>query len=343
MSPARVVVVVATYRRAEELRRLGRCLACQTHPVAAVVVADNADDAETRAVVDGFPVPATYLPMGANLGCGGGLRAAEEFLLGLGVKAAGPRAAVAGLPGDDPGTHWWILDDDAVPPPETLEKLMGALSQSGAGLAVPLLADELGRIWGFPEPMEPAQRSLFRETELPAEVARILGPNPLGCFWATGACQLVSLEAVKKAGLHRGDFWMLGEDLDFSMRVSCVAGAVFRTDVVVPHLPPKAVPGQSGRSDYVKFCSLLQNLTYLAVWNRGSAHMYSYLPGNFRRFFRDEGWGPARLRDAVDCLVSGFFGLPAGRGAGARIRRREAHGGRPWSGDSGWDWQKLKL
>lgn len=306
MSPPVVVVLVATYRRAEELRRLGGCLEAQTVPVARVVVADNADDPATRAVTGAFRIPATYLPMGANLGCGAGLRAAEDLLAG-----------------GDTGTHWWILDDDAVPPPDALEKLLEALVRGGAGMAVPLLTDRAGRVWGFPEPADREQQRLFRRTTDPAEVARVLGSGPQACFWTTGACQLVTVEAARKAGLHRGDFWMLGEDLDFSMRVSRSSGAVFRADVVVPHLPPEAAgDGTAGRAGYAKFCALLQNLAYLAFWNRGSAHMVRYLPGNFRRFFRDEGWGPGRLRDAADCLISGLCGYPAGRAAGARIRGR---------------------
>lgn len=306
MSRPVVVVLVATYRRAEELRRLGGCLAAQTFPVAGVVVADNADDPATRAVAEAFGMSTTYLPMGANNGCGAGLRAAEDLLAG-----------------GDTGTHWWILDDDAVPPPDALEKLLEALVQGGAGMAVPLLTDRDGKIWGFPEPVDREQRRLFRRTTDPGEVARILGSGPQACFWTTGACQLVAVEAARKAGLHRGDFWMLGEDLDFSMRVAHSSGAVFRADVQVPHLPPEtAGGGAAGHMGYAKFCALLQNLSYLAFWNRGSAHMVRYLPGNFRRFFRDEGRGPGRVRDAVDCLVSGLCGYPAGRAAGARIRRR---------------------
>jgi len=314
MSPPVVVVLVATYRRAEELRRLGGCLAVQTVPVARVVVADNAGDPATQAVVDAFPVSSTYLPMGDNPGCGAGLRAAEDYLAG-----------------GDAGTHWWILDDDAVPPPDALEKLLEALALSGAGMAVPLLTDKGGGVWGFPEPVDRKQRRLFRQTTDPGVVARELGSEPQACVWTTGACQLVSVEAAREAGLHRGDFWMLGEDLDFSMRVSRLSGAVFRADVLVPHLPPgTAGNGAAERTGYAKFCALLQNLTYLAFWNRGSGHMVRYLPGNFRRFFRDEGWGPGRLRDAVDCFVSGLCGYPAGHAAGARIRGRMTDdGGQP--------------
>jgi GT2 family glycosyltransferase len=302
MSAPVVLVLVATYRRPEELRRLGECLSGQTQPVAGVVVVDNAGDMATRMLVETFPVPATYLAAEANRGCGAGLRKAEEHALG-----------------NREATHWWILDDDAVPPPEALEKLVKALEKSGAGMAVPLLTDDRGRVWGFPEPVDPEQRRFFRRTDDYSESAKYFGSQPHACIWATGACQLVTVAAAAKAGLHRDDFWMLGEDLDFSMRVARSVGAVFIGDVRVPHLPPAASGPDSGRG-YAKFCALLQNLTYLAFWNRGSAHLWRYLPGNYRRFFRTEGWSGRTLRDAGDCFVSGLLGVPAAQGAGERVR-----------------------
>jgi GT2 family glycosyltransferase len=304
MSNPVVLVLVATYRRPEELRRLGECLSSQTHPVAGVVVVDNAGDLATRMLVEAFPIPATYQAAAANRGCGAGLRRAEEHALE-----------------NREATHWWILDDDAVPPPDALEKLLKAMEKSGAGMAVPLLTDERGRVWGFPEPVDPEQRRFFRRTDDFDESAKYFGSQPHPCLWTTGACQLVTVPAAVEAGLHRDDFWMLGEDLDFSMRVARVAGAVFIGDVRVPHLPPTASGTAAGR-DYAKFCALLQNLTYLAFWNRGSGHLWRYLPGNFRRFFRTEGWSWGTLRDAGDCFVSGLSGLPAGRGSGERIRGR---------------------
>ncbi|MDX6767741.1 MAG: glycosyltransferase [Candidatus Methylacidiphilales bacterium] len=311
-----VVALVATYRRPQEIRRLGECLSRQTHPVAGIVVVDNANDPTTRETVSTLPVKSTYLAAASNLGCGAGLRLAEEHLL--------ERAASV----EPTPTHWWILDDDVAPPPETLALLLEALAGAGAGMAVPLLTDHEGKIWGFPEPRQLGLRRLFRRTSDPVAVARACGSSAHPCLWTTGACQLVSVAAVSKAGLHRTDFWMLGEDLDFSMRVAQVEGAVFRGDVAVPHLPPES-PGSNSRRGYAKFCALLQNLTYLAYWNRGSAHLWRYLPGNYRRFFRTEGWGWAALRDAGDCFLSGCCGIPAGCGAGVRVRNRlaESSGG----------------
>lgn len=300
MEAARVIVLAATFRRNRELARLFEALAGQTVPVAGAVVADNAADGACRELVETRSVPSVYLALSENRGCGAGLLAAEK-------------AALARFP---EGTHWWILDDDAVPPPETLSRLLEALKVSGAGMAVPLLTDAEGRVWAFPEPAEPRLRRIFRETADPAEIARRLGPGPHAARWATGACQLVEVEAARAVGLHRDDFWMLGEDLDFSMRLAAGPGLCFVTDVLVPHLPPPVAnePGSEAWNRR-KFRALLQNLTYLALHRRRQAgHLWRYLPGNYGRYFRTHGWSAGCWREAAVCFWNGAVrGRPAGR------------------------------
>ncbi len=92
----------------------------------------------------------------------------------------------------------------------------------------------------------------------------------------------------------------------------------------VPHLPPPpANPAGAKRSDYVKFCSLLQNLSYLAFHSPHSRHMKRYLPGNFRRFFRTHSPPARTLRDAAACFWNGAVrGQPAGAISGRRVRER---------------------
>ncbi len=298
---ARVVVLVATYRRNREVARLLGALKAQTGPVAGMVVADNGADPECRAVVESAEWPTVYLSLPENEGCGAGLRAAEEAALTRFSQA----------------THWWILDDDAVPPPETLEQLLAALDRAGGfGMAVPLLTDGQGKVWAFPEPVDRGARRVFRQTDAPAEVVRHLGPGPHAACWATGACQLVRVRAARDAGLHRTDFWMLGEDLDFSMRVASSSGLCFVTEVWVPHLPPESAGDPVSAEAWArrKFRSLLQNLTYLAIhqWKE-ARHLWRYLPGNYRRYFRTYGWSWTRLKEAGTCFWRGAVrGWPAG-------------------------------
>jgi rhamnopyranosyl-N-acetylglucosaminyl-diphospho-decaprenol beta-1,3/1,4-galactofuranosyltransferase len=102
-----VAVVVVTYNRADLLRRLLDGLAAQTRRPDAVVVVDNASTDHTREVLEGrtdLPLHVTW--SGTNLGGAGGFH--------LGVRAAY----------DAGWDRVWLVDDDVVPAPTCLERLM---------------------------------------------------------------------------------------------------------------------------------------------------------------------------------------------------------------------------
>lgn len=116
---------------------------------------------------------------------------------------------------------------------------------------------------------------------------------------------------------------MLGEDLDFSMRVASKLGGVFTAAAPVAHLPP--APGDLRRArigNRLKFLALLQNLAYIAHNCPHRAHIGRYLPGNLKRFARTEGRSPRALAAAAQAVWLGWRGLPAGTEAGARLRAR---------------------
>jgi hypothetical protein len=108
-----------------------------------------------------------------------------------------------------------------------------------------LLFDDKEHLWAFPEPRETALRAGIRRTVDTDECRRAFGGEPHAFCWATGACMLYARRAFETCGLFREDFWMLGEDLEFSMRVAAAAGGVFTADAQVPHLPPPPDPETS--------------------------------------------------------------------------------------------------
>jgi len=298
---SRVVAVVVTWKRERELERLLDSLEKSTVPLAGCIVMDHAGTVPGSAARREFPV--RIFPDLSNPGPGAGwangaVRAREIF-------------------GD---ADILFLDDDVVMPQSALEILQR--EKSGALAICPLLEDAQGRLWGFPEPLEVPLRKLIREAATPEDALRLLGPGPHKFCWATGACLLVGSGAFAVAGLHRPDFWMLGEDLEYSMRLAAGGGGVFTCLAAVAHLPP-APPdcGSARRSDYRKFCSLLQNLSCLSFHSRHSAHMWRYLPGNFRRFFRTHGHGVSAIADAAFCFWQGAVrGRPSGHQSGERLR-----------------------
>ena len=302
---SQVVAVVVTWRRERELERLLASLEKSSFPLHGCVVVDHAGTVPEKFARRSFPVRIVHDTSNPGPGAGwaNGTRLAAEFF----VK-----------------TDVWYLDDDVVIPPDTLQVLIR--EKRGALAICPLLEDGEGKLWGFPEPFSKPDRKTIREAKTPADALRLLGPGPHPLCWATGACILVDRGALESRGLHRGDFWMLGEDLEFSMRLANPGPAVFTCLAAVPHLPPKPPDAETARkSDYRKFCSLLQNLSYLSFHSPHSRHMWRYLPGNYRRFFRSHGTRPSTVRDAATCFVQGAVcGHPAGHKSGEALRGRIA-------------------
>jgi glycosyltransferase involved in cell wall biosynthesis len=302
-----LAAAIATHRRERELARLLAALAADGTPFhGGVFVADNASSAETRAVCEAAPVTCTWIARPVNNGPG----------------PAWNSAAAKALENPEV-THVLVLDDDVVPPPGTGAALLAALQTSQAGAAAPLLLDERQHLWAFPEPREKALRAVIRRTVDADECLRAFGGEPHAFCWATGACMLYPRRAFETCGFFREDFWMLGEDLEFSMRVAAALGGVFTAQATVPHLPPPPDPETSRVSHRLKFLALLQNLSYLAFHSPHSAHLRAYLAGNFKRYVRTEGLSPGTLWDGWCAFYEGALcKQPAGTPAGTRLRER---------------------
>ncbi|MBU3665194.1 MAG: glycosyltransferase family 2 protein [Chthoniobacterales bacterium] len=305
--PTCIAAAVATYRRDQELRRLLDCVADSNVAVQGrVFVADNASSPETRDVCAQARVPCIWLPQPAN-------------------KGPGPawNEAIAKALANPDVTHVLVLDDDVVPATDTLAILHAALKASGAAAAAPLLFDESGLLWGFPEPRDVELRRVIRRINSPAQCRAAMGNEPHAFCWATGACMLYARVAFDRCGFFREDFWMLGEDLEFSMRVAYALGGVFTAAASVQHLSPPSDPASSRLRHRLKFLALLQNLSFLAFRSPHSAHLKTYLAGNFKRYALTEGCAPATLLDAWKTFLNGALrGQPAGTPSGEHLRKR---------------------
>ncbi|MEO7933614.1 MAG: glycosyltransferase family 2 protein [Chthoniobacterales bacterium] len=293
-SSTQIAAVVVTFRRDPELVRLLQSLEASTRQPTLIVIVDNAASAATETVVAESSLNTFYMASPDNPGPGTGWK-------------RGMQAALVRLPGT---THFLVLDDDVVLPVEAIEKLVQASAK--AVITCPMLLDSNAKIWAFPEPKKVQLRKKIRQVQSASDSTQLLGKEPLPFVWCTGACLLVRRDAVDAAGFYRTDFWMLGEDLEYSMRLAAFGGGLFLPDVFVIHLPPIATE-PAAASHRKKFDSLLQNLAYLSFHHPSSDHLMSYLPGNARRYFRTFGWNLASLTRIVVCLWKGAIsGKPAG-------------------------------
>ncbi len=298
-SPARVVAVTATYRRAAELRRLLDSLAASTLPLHAIVIVDNAGEEEIRALAAASATPAEYLRPGANLGCGGGLRAGEARAL----EKYG-----------DALTHLWILDDDVEIRPATLGRLVETMAAEQADVVHPLVVNAEGWVSWIPGFLDRGLLlSAQRERFTPEAFRARAGCGTLPFSWAQGIALLVGRSALDRHGLHRGDFWVRGEDLEFSLRLTYRGKGLCVLSSVAAHLPPEPANPGSTEGEYEKHRAMLQNIAYVSLRLPHGRRIASTIPGNWLRFLRTWRWGLAVWRDAMLVFWRGaVLGKPAG-------------------------------
>ena len=301
-----VAAVIATYRRPRELERLLDSLARSGSDLTAVIVVDNDGSEEIHALVQRASACGHYVNPGDNIGCGAGLRLGGEYALRL---------------RGEPLTHLLILDDDAVLPPGTIAALAAAMEQGRADLAYPLVVGESGGVGWLPG-LRPRTRGLSDAfSGSPEEFRARFGSEPRDFIWSQGICLLVARQAVERGGLHRGDFWVRGEDLEFSLRLTAQGRGILVPNVTVQHLPPAESAGLSRHAEYLKHCALLQNIAFIGFRLPHGHRIAWTLAGALRRFFRLWSW-PA-IGDAWHALWRGaILGEPAGTGAGRTFRAR---------------------
>jgi GT2 family glycosyltransferase len=266
---------------------------------------DNGNDAVVRGVVAAASLNTCYVASATNLGCGGGLALAE-------------RTALDRFGGQL--THVWILDDDAVVPPDALPGLIDEMARTGADAACPMIVGPQGRIGWFPGLLDADTFRAIRNTHTPAEFLATCGTEPIRFSWSTGVSLLVARRAIDKLGVHRDDYWVRGEDLEFSLRITHRGKGIFVPAVTVQHLPPSD-ESSGGRVEMLKQAAMLQNIAYTGVYLSHGRCLLRTIPGNVWRFAR--AWPARHAITAAQALWRGaVLGRPAGRGGTRDASRR---------------------
>lgn len=303
--PVFTVAVIATRHRPRELARLLRSLEAVSTGLGGVVVVDNGRDPATWELVANTPLDAHYRAPERNLGCGGGLALGEKAALEIFAAQL---------------THLWILDDDAVVPPDILEILTDEMRRGNADAACPMVVDESGGIGWFPGLLDAGKFRVLRAARTPAAYLAQCGPGPVLFSWSTGVSLLVTRRAVEQLGFHRGDYWVRGEDLEWSLRITHRFRGIFVPRATVRHLPPP-VAEHGGQPEMLRHAAMLQNIVYTSVYLPHGRRILHTIPGNFRRFLRT--WP---LRDAAAAAAAlwrgGARGIPAGLGGAESFRAR---------------------
>jgi rhamnopyranosyl-N-acetylglucosaminyl-diphospho-decaprenol beta-1,3/1,4-galactofuranosyltransferase len=210
----RVWAVVVTYNRRDLLAQALGAVISQTHPVAGVVVVDNAStDATAEMVARDFP-DAHLVELAANTGGAGG------FAAGIGVaQAFGPELI-------------WAMDDDTVPHEDALAELVRA-RQRYPGPSPVLLASRVVWTDGRDHPMN-TPRTWGQASPMEVSDAAAVGARPIRS--ASFVSVLLDASTVAERGLPVADYFLWNDDFEFSTRLIRGRRAIaVPTSVVVHH------------------------------------------------------------------------------------------------------------
>jgi len=309
-----IIALTVTFRRPAEIERLIACLGAQTVRCAAHVIVDNAGESSLRETLRAYQsslgsvLELVYIPNPGNPGVGAGLKAGEEWISRK----------------FEPANYIWVLDDDAVPEPDCLEQLLGGISEQGAGMATPAFhKNQAGEPLLVVDPhSNPLTSRRIKKLSCREQIEVLLPYFP--AYWATGVCQLVSLDAIRKMGFYRTDFWMQGEDIEYSHRIAMALGVVVVRDCAVGHYKVGELPKVSEPAHARSFLALIQNLAYMAFHTRYGLRCFlgswiSSVMRYFRTFYRHPGWFVLAL---VASFGGAVLGRPAGLSPGPAIRSR---------------------
>lgn len=220
--------VVVTYNRCQMLKENIFALLNQSLPCDILII-DNASTDETTSIVNSFKDSRIkYLNTGSNLGGAGGF-------------AYGTRKALES--GYD---YFWLMDDDSVPNKSAHEELV--LVAAGLRNDFSYLASIVYWTDGslFPMNMPTLKYSNYKDAKLDYaskySILPIKSSSFVGCF--------VNSKVAYEAGIPISEFFIYGDDVEYTMRLEKCASAylVLRSNII--HKAPSATGTDVIKCDY---------------------------------------------------------------------------------------------
>lgn len=246
--------IIVTHNRLPLLKECLGAVEAQSYPVDKIIVIDNCSTDGTEdflARQDNRRIEVIRLPQ--NIGGAGGFS--------LGIKTSV-------LQGCD---FNWIMDDDTIPAPDALEKLMDVVSgKQNAGFA----CSQAQWTDGTPHAMNrPALRS-------PGQ-----GQTVCECLSCSFVSVLVSTAAIRKVGLPVKEFFIWCDDIEFTSRITRAGytGYYVQDSIVCHKTPENYYPSvdqapahaaerfyyQARNACYIKHREQPNGLLFrLSVWNK---------------------------------------------------------------------------
>lgn len=194
-----VCAVVVTYNRKVLLRESIECLLNQSNQDFDVLVVDNASTDNTfeyiADLIDNQHVK--YENTGDNLGGSGGFNYGMKSAYQHGYK------------------YIWLMDDDTMPKSTALEELMNADKLLNGNYGY--LASNV--LWTDGKPCNMNGQKIYKKWP---EEAELLADGIVRTKWATFVSFFLKAETLEKVGLSFKEFFIWGDDMEFSNRISTI-------------------------------------------------------------------------------------------------------------------------
>lgn len=199
---ARVCAVVLTYNRRELLEQCLQSLLRQSHRCWRIIVLDNASTDDTVATLEARWLDSVEAwTLGHNIGAAGGF----NLMMRLGYQTG--------------ADYVWVMDDDVLPEPDALERLLDAAALLAKHGERPAFLSSVvrapgGELMNVPE-LDRRQNALAYEN-WPSRLENGLMP----VIRTSLVSDLLPRETLARHGLPIAEMFIWGEDTEFTLRVS---------------------------------------------------------------------------------------------------------------------------
>ena len=219
----RVVAITVTYNRSHTLLENIESLISQSYAVEKIIIIDNASNAEHKKVIHDlvkkYHKIIDLLEMEINIGGAGGF---EE-----GLKYAYNKYK----------SEWyWIMDDDAYPSENCLEKLINSKKRykniNNIGYLCPLIYGKSLSKYQFYHHKN-ISRFLNKDEAIYNDYSKINDVTLLQANAFVGP--LINKEAIEKVGFPDGSLFIYGDDTEYTYRISNIMNGYLIKDAVIFH------------------------------------------------------------------------------------------------------------
>jgi rhamnopyranosyl-N-acetylglucosaminyl-diphospho-decaprenol beta-1,3/1,4-galactofuranosyltransferase len=282
-----ICAVVVTHDRRELLRECLSALQAQTRPPDEILVVDNASEDGTRQMLDADFRGVSVRRLDTNEGGAGGFH-------------EGMRDAYAR------GFDWlWLMDDDTVPTPTALERLLeGRDTASGMGQTPLVLASRVLWTNGSLHPMNTARPALERMGSLVEATSHGL----LMIRSASFVSLLVDRRGIERFGLPIKRYFLWSDDVEYTARILRSETGYLVPDSIAHHKTATAYT--TGEGSRERFFYQVRNSIYMTrspAWDlHDKLRILWMLLIHIRRFLIRNHWSPRAAYVIARGLVSGL-------------------------------------